>query len=293
MRAFAYVCLLAGTLLPPLHAAAQEGTSTLHVAARLVEVPVTVFDAHGRYVDSLRLTDFQIAENSLPQKIKYFANNSDSLACAILLDTTGSMGPTLARLKNSVVRLIDQLGPDDSVAIYSFAENLIPQQPLSKDKSAAKRAVLRMQAGGRTALYDALSETSQEMAKQSGKRAIVVFTDGDDNASVLTAQSAIKRATKNGVPLFSIAEGDATQSPKLKKVLTEISRSTGAESYEVKNLKDMGDIFQKISGELRHLYFISYQPPIEPVDGKWRMIEVKAGDGKQYRVRAKEGYLPN
>jgi Ca-activated chloride channel family protein len=285
------ICLLLMVPILVPHAVAQQ--SALRVEARLVEVSATIFDSNNRYIDGLTQDDFRVTENGQPQKLKYFESNTDSLSCAILLDTTGSMEKALPRLKNSILRLIDQLGPNDSVAIYSFAEQLVPQQEFTKDKAAAKRSVLRLRAGGNTALYDALSETSQEVNRQPGKKAIVVFTDGDDNASVLTAQAAVNRARKNGFPLFTIVEGEATQSPQLKKILSDLSKSSGGEAYEVKEPKDMEEVFLRISSELRHIYLLSYRPTPEPVDGKWRKVEVSINGSKVYRIRAKEGYFPN
>jgi VWFA-related protein len=74
--------------------------------------------------------------------------------------------------------------------------------------------------------------------------------------------------------------------------LTDLSRSTGGETYEVDDMKDIEEIFMKISSALKHIYLITYQPPLEPDDGKWRHIEVFVGDEKSYRIRAKEGYFP-
>jgi Ca-activated chloride channel family protein len=293
-KILASTCLLLVLLVQVPQAKTQQtGAAVLHVTAQLVEVPVTVLDSHGHYVDGLDRNEFKVMENGRPQTVKYFESSTDSLSCAILLDTTGSMERALPHLKNSVLRLIDQLGPDDSVMIYSFSESLTLQQDLTKDKAAAKRSVLQLRAGGDTALFDALSETSQEFGKKAGKKAIVVFTDGADNASVLTAQAAVRRAMKNGIPLFSIAEGEATMSPPLEKMLQDLSRSTGGETYAVRDLKDMEEVFQRISNAVRHIYLLSYQPPLEPADGKWRNIEVTIGTTKQYRIRAKEGYYPN
>jgi Ca-activated chloride channel family protein len=292
MNALAWIVLSAATFSAPIPASAQQPAATLRVTARLVEVPVTVLDSRGHYVDGLERGDFQIIENGQPQKIKYFEDNAGIISCAILLDTTGSMEKALPRLKNSVIRFIDELGADDSVAIYSFSEALVQQQKLTKDKAAAKRSVLRLRAGGNTALFDALTDVTGEIARESGKKVVVVFTDGDDNASVLTAQAAVRRATKDGVPLFSIAEGEATESVRLKKILTDISSNTGGEMYEIRSIKDIEEIFSKISTALQHIYLITYQPPLEPDDGKWRRIEVLIGDANKYRIRAKEGYFP-
>ena len=291
-NALAWIFLSIAAFSSTIPAFPQQPSTTLRVTTRLVEVPVTVMDSRGHYVDGLQREDFQIIENGQPQKIKYFENNAGFISCAILLDTTGSMEKALPRLKNSVVRFIDDLGPDDSVAIYSFSEALVQQQKLTKDKAEAKRSVLRLRARGNTALFDALTDVTGEIARQSGKKVVVVFTDGDDNASVLTAQAAVSRATKDGVPLFSIAEGEAMDSVRLKKILTDISSNTGGEMYEIRSMKDIEEIFSKISTALQHLYLVTYQPPLKPDDGKWRRIEVLVGNGIKYRIRAKEGYFP-
>jgi VWFA-related protein len=290
-----FICmlLLFVTTNVPGRSGAPQSTPVIHVKARLVEVSATIFDNRGHFVDGLNSNDFEILENGQPEAIKYFESNAETLSCAILLDTTGSMSIALPRLENSVLQLIEQLGSGDSVAVYSFANQLVLRQEFTKDKTAAKRAVVGLRAEGSTALFDAVAETVQEVSQQPGKKAIVVFTDGDDNASVLTAQAAVNRALKNGVPLFTIAEGEATKSPKLKKLLADLSKSSGGETYEVKNLKDIDEVFHRISNELRHIYLLSYQPPHEPADGKWRKIDVRVNNSKDYRVRAKEGYYPN
>jgi hypothetical protein len=74
--------------------------------------------------------------------------------------------------------------------------------------------------------------------------------------------------------------------------LTDISSNTGGEMYEIRSIKDIEEIFSKISTALQHIYLITYQPPLEPDDGKWRRIEVLIGDANKYRIRAKEGYFP-
>jgi len=273
-------------------ARAQQEITTLHVQAHLVEVAVTVTDGEGHFLDGLTRDNFHVLENGQPQKITSFENSAHALHCAILLDTTASMDSALPHVKNSVSRLIDELGPDDSVAIYTFADRLVIQQDWTTDKNAAKRAALRLRASGSTAFYDALAETSQEVAERPGKKAIVVFTDGDDNASVLNSVAASNRAKKDGIPLFTIAEGEATRSPKLKQILYDLGVSSGGSAYEAKSLSSIEEIFQKISDELRHMYLLTYEPHGDSSDGKWRSIAVSVDGRKELHARAREGYLP-
>jgi len=269
----------------------QDSLSTIKVNVRLVEVYATVLDHKGKYVDGLKSDDFKVLEDGKLQRISTFESNTDALSCAILLDTTGSMREALPRVKNSVVKLIDELGPQDAIAIYTFDDHLTVRQDFTTDKEAAKRAVLRTRAEGSTALFDALSEASEELAKRRGKKAFIFFTDGNDNASSLTASGAITHATKVGIPLYAIAEGEATHSADLGKVLNELSESTGGVAYRVKRADDIEEIFHTIADNLRHLYLMSYKPG-EVADGRWRKIDILVSGGGDYKLRAKQGYFP-
>jgi VWFA-related protein len=287
--------LLCTLLLLPAFLApcrAQDSLGTIKVDVRLVEVYATVLDHKGKFVDGLRSDNFQILENGRPQRISIFESNADALSCAILLDTTGSMREALPRVKNSVVKLMDTLDPQDSVAIFTFDDHLTVRQDFTTDKDAAKRAVLRTRAQGSTALFDAISEASEELAKRRGKKALIVFTDGDDNSSLLTAGGAIAQARKVGIPLYAIAEGEATHSSELGKVLNELSENTGGVAYRVRKADEIEEIFETIASNLRHLYLLSYKPLGDSSDGRWRKIDIQISGVQDYRLRAKQGYFP-
>jgi Ca-activated chloride channel family protein len=274
-----------------LGAYSQEPATIIKVQVRLVQVYASIHDQKGHFVDGLSRENFQVLEDEKPQQIAAFDSTSQSLSCAILLDTTGSMNEALPRVKNSIVRLIDELDPQDSVAIYTFDQRLVIRQEFTTDKSAAKRAVLRTRAEGATALFDALSEATQELSQRSGKKVLILFTDGDDNSSALNASAAVARAKKAGVPLYTIAEGEATHSKDLKKLLDDLSQRTGGAAYEVKKPGEIEQVFHQISEDLRHLYMISYRPPQAANDGKWRKIQLLVKGPQNYHVRAKEGYF--
>jgi len=287
------VCLgLAAFLGAILPARCQETVSApvIKVNVRLVEVYASIHDRKGHFVDGLNRESFQVLEDGRPQQIASFDSTSQSLSCAILLDTTGSMNEALPRVKNSIVKLIDELDAQDSVAIFTFDQRLVVRQDFTTDKAAAKRAALRTRAEGATALFDALSETTQELSQRSGKKVLILFTDGDDNSSALNASAAVARAKKAGVPLYTIAEGEATRSKNLRKLLDELSQSTGGSAFEVKKPGEIEMVFHEISEDLRHLYMIGYRPPGGSNNGKWRKIDLVVKGPEDYRIRAKEGY---
>jgi VWFA-related protein len=271
--------------------AAQDGAPVFRSDVRLVEVYATVFDHHGRYMDGLSGSNFQLLDEGVPQPIVTFESNLSSLSCAILLDTTGSMFRALPGVKNAVLRLIDQFRGEDSIAIYSFNTSLQVLQDFTTEKSALKTAVLRTRAAGETALFDAISQAAMAIGKRSGKKSMIVFTDGDDNASVLSANTALSRVKKLGIPIYSIAEGEAVASPALSRGLKEISQVTGGVAYTVKKPKDVETVFQDISEDLQHGYMLTYKPPAAQGFG-WRKIQLVLNGQKDYRLRTGEGYLP-
>jgi len=270
----------------------QQVPGAIKVEVHLVEVYARVYDHKGGYVDGLARDSFQVFDDGKSEQITNFETSGQSLSCGILLDTTGSMAAALPRVKNSIVNLINALDPQDSVAIYTFDSQLTVRQEFTTDKQAAKRAILRTRAEGQTALFDALSQAAQEVAGRAGKKVLIVFTDGDDNASALNATAAITRAKKLGIPLYAIAEGEATRSHNLRQILDELSERTGGAAYQVKKPAEIEEVFQKIAEDLKHLYMIAYQPLTNSGDSKWHKIEVAVRGVKDYRVRAREGYFP-
>jgi VWFA-related protein len=259
--------------------------------ARLVEVPATVTDARGRYVDNLSREQFLLLEEGKPQPLAAFESNSTGLSCALLLDTTGSMQAALPALKNAALKLIGQLREEDSVAVYTFNDTVSLLQPFSTDKQAAKRAVLKAYPDGTTALYDALTRVARDIAGRSGKKAIIVFTDGADNTSALAAETAIRRAKIVGAPVYAVAQGDALRNPALLKQLQSVALATGGLPYSIRNSNEIRSVFESVANDLKHGYLLAYRPPsTEP--RAWRRIEVQLSAAHSHKVRAREGYYP-
>ncbi len=272
-------------------AAAQDGEAVIRAEARLVEIPATVLDHKGRYVDGLRAELFSVADNGVAQRLVVFEGNDDGLSCAILLDTTASMASALPNMKNAVLRMIEQMREQDSVAVYGFDTSLRTLLNFTTDKRPAKAAVTRTRAAGATALFDAIAEAVREMSGRAGKKVLVVFTDGDDNSSVLNSNNAILRARKEGIPIYTVAEGEALHSKKLIEELTEISAVSGGLTYEIKKPHDAAKVFLDISEDMKHTYLLAYRPP-EAGNKKWRTIYVAVSGKEKYSVRAREGYYP-
>jgi VWFA-related protein len=281
MRPFAVLAMLV------LLASGQD--VVFKTETRLVEVYATIHDQHGKYVDGLSADRFRVLDEGKDQPIVAFESQGSALSCALVLDTTGSMQNTLPLVKNAAVTLIDDMRSGDSVAVYGFSTSLNLLQDFTEDRAAAKRSLLRTRASGATALFDALAQVTRDVSKRQGKKVIVVFTDGADNSSALRAQSAITRAKKCGIPIYTIAEGEALQSRELMKELRAIAEASGGTFYEAKKNGDIAPIFRDILNSLQHTYMLTYKPPAAE-GAKWRTIKLSVL-GADYRVRAKEGYF--
>jgi Ca-activated chloride channel family protein len=270
---------------------AQTPEAVFRTETRLVEIYATVVDHKGHYVDGIPQARFQVTDNGEPQQLVSFESNAVEFSCAILLDTTGSMTRVFPAVRNAILRLLDSFRDNDWVAVYGFSTGVELLQDFTLDKAAAKQAVVRARASGQTALYDAVSRVAGDVAGRKGKKSVVVFTDGDDNASTLSLPRVVERARALGIPMYVVAEGEALNQPGLFEGLKQIGRSTGAKAYAARETGSLGEVFKDIARDIQHTYLLAYRPP-KAGDDNWRRIQVSIEGLKDYKVRAREGYFP-
>jgi len=255
----------------------------------MVEVYATVTDGRGHYIDDLSARQFDVLENGQPKPVLAFENHNAPVSVALVFDASGSMVNTLPALKHAAMQLVDDLRPADSVAVYSFNDTVTELQPFTSEKDAAKRAILRTHPAGITSLYDALVRVNHDLAGRGGKKVIIVFSDGNDNASMLRASAAIDRAKARGIPIYTIAEGEALTNQQFIAELNKISQATGGTPFVIRRLSDIAAVFEKVSGDLLHGYLVAFQP--SPGDDReWRKIDVVLSGAKGLQVRAREGF---
>ncbi|HEV2447159.1 MAG TPA: VWA domain-containing protein, partial [Candidatus Sulfopaludibacter sp.] len=281
---------------PEKAAAAPRAAGTAPVeaifrtTARLVQVFATITDSRGRYVDGLTRDQFTVFDNGTAVPITAFENEASDVSWALLLDTTESMRASLPALKRAALKLIGELRANDSVAVYTLSGGVTELQPFTVDKDAAAHAVLKTEPGGMTALYDGLVRVVRDIANRAGKKAILVFTDGDDNISTLPAETAIRRAKAAGVPIYTIAKGADLHEATLRE-LAAISQSTGGLPFTLRSSSEILNVFEKVLEDLMHGYVLAFQPP-EAEGHTWRSIDVVLKAPKGRKVRARDGYYP-
>jgi VWFA-related protein len=200
------------------------------------------------------------------------------------------MAAALAALRSSALKLIDDLRPIDSVAAYSFNDSTEELQAFTTDKAAIKLAVLHIRHKGTTALHDALVRVTKQISPRTGKKAIVVFTDGADNSSLLASDAAIRAAKEAGVPVYAMAYGDALKSPVLLANLEAIANATGGLSLPVRDAAEMNSVFARVSHDITHGYLLSFKPTA--VDKRWHALQLVLRNPQGRKVRARGGYFP-
>jgi Ca-activated chloride channel family protein len=132
---------------------------------------------------------------------------------------------------------------------------------------------------------------NRDLSGRSGKKVIVVFTDGDDNTSTVTTEAAIHRAKAAGVPVYTIAQGEALGHPEFLKQLASVSKATGGVSFVIRQPSEIRGVFEHVSEDLMHGYLLAFRPS-SAEDPGWHSIEVVVRGSRGYQVRAREGYYP-
>lgn len=211
----------------------------------------------------------------------------------ILFDTSNYMYRGFVFAQDAIADFVRSLDTPDRVAFYSYSRDLSRAAILTADRSQVLRGVRATVAGDDAALYNALLLALKDAGQISGRKVVVVFSNGPDNASMVAPEDVAELAQSEGVPIYMISTREAKLEPISSAVFERMSAATGGKAYFAKNWQDQQKAFASIRDDLAHLYSLSYYPQSNPNRG-WRAISVKlVGENlKKYRVRTRSGYRP-
>lgn len=209
----------------------------------------------------------------------------------ILFDTSNYMYRGFVFAQDAIADFVRSLEGVSRVAFYSYSRDLSRGVPLTAERSAVLHGVRSTVAGDDAALYNCLLLTVKDAAQFTGRKAIVVFSNGPDNASLVPPEDVAELAQSTGTIIYMISTRDAQAEPISTAVFERMSKATGGKAYFAKSWKDETDAFASIREDLAHLYSLSYYPQPNPNRG-WRSISVKlVGENAQkYRIRTRDGY---
>jgi O6-methylguanine-DNA--protein-cysteine methyltransferase len=183
----------------------QRG-DVIELTATLVNVPVVVRDSNNRYITNLKKEHFRLFEDDMEQEIVFFSNTEEPFNVALLLDTSGSTREELPRIQDAAITFVEQLHDYDRVMVISFDDDIDLQCELTSDRREITRAIGRVRSGGSTRLYDAIAYTlDQHLNHVSGRKAVVLFTDGVDTGSRNASfESTLRDLEESNVLVYSI-----------------------------------------------------------------------------------------
>jgi VWFA-related protein len=302
----------------------------IHVVVNMVQLNVAVTDKKGNYVTGLKPDDFQILEDGIVEKPATFAEGNmparnlgdlggqvpggakgaagllaqgpssqtlneliSGANVFILFDTSDYMYRGFVFAQDAITEFVRSLENADKIAFYSYSRDLSRAASLTSDRSQVLEAVRSTVAGDQAALYNCLLLTLKDAAQNTGRKVIVVFSNGPDNSSVVPPEDVAEFAQSTGVSIYMISTQTARLEPVSTAVFDRMTAATGGKAYFAKNWKDEHQAFASIRDDLAHLYSLSYYPKFNPNTG-WRSITVKLmGDRlRNDKVRTRKGYRP-
>jgi Ca-activated chloride channel family protein len=282
-------------------AAGGQPVATFKASVDLVRVSAVVRDKKGRFVWDLTSRDFEITDGGIKRAITDFRRDTAGVSVALLFDVSGSMEGRMSEAREAAAHLLSWLGQaDDEAAIFTFDTQLDEVMPFTRGVHAVPGQLASVTPFGATSLHDAIARTAERVATREGlRRAVVVFTDGQDNASRLTPGEVSGIASAIDVPVYIVGVVSPIDDPAaatsalsaehsaLAGPLSDLAAWTGGRTFIVSGTAQRSIVARQIVDELRHLYLMAFESSGAP---GWHPLVVRARD-KDLIVRARSGYI--
>jgi VWFA-related protein len=301
---------------------------TFRVKVDMVVLSFTVTDSKGKYVNGLKPKDFKVYEDEIPQKLSTFTEgnrqplqvlesgetrplSADAAPAAgrgvvdlradsfqgtnvfVLFDTSNYMYRGFVYASDAIADFIRGLDRADSIAVYTYSRNLNRAVPLNRDRTQAISGLRKAVAGDDSALYNCLLLTLRDAAKVPGRKVVIVFSNGPDNASMVAPDDVRVVAEDEGIPIYVISTNEVNKDSISSNIFRRISTQTGGKSYFAKTWQKQVEAFESIREDLGNSYTITYYPQPNPNEGFRRItIHLTNDEIKKYKIRARPGYRP-
>jgi Ca-activated chloride channel family protein len=273
----------------------DEG-DTVKVVSNLVPIPASVVDVKGMAMTGLKLEDFELRVDGQPKAISDMTRTETNVRMAMLFDNSGSLDMAREFEKQAARHFFRQvMRPADEAAIYSIATDSYLAQPLTSDVSLLERTIEGFgRPDGSTSLFDAIIDATAYLHPYSGRRVLVIVSDGIETTSRNDFETTMQRVLATDCQIFVVQTGlyDGVNLRALaaERRMEQFTGQTGGAVYIPKSNSELNDAFQQIAADLAHQYVLSYYPGDEPRDGRFHTIDLRLKSRKDVRVRARRGY---
>jgi len=280
----------------------EHGGFTLKRNVDEVVLNVTVLDDGGHLVTDLKRDDFKVFEDGVPQTIASFQHQDIPVSIGMIIDNSGSMRDKRAAVNTAALDLVRASNRDDEAFVVNFSDEAFIDQDFTSDIGKLREGLSHIDSKGGTALYDAVVASADQLAKNAKrpKQALLIITDGEDNASTFSLEQTIRRVQDlQGPVVYSIGllfgdEGGGRESRRAKRALKLLSDETGGIAFFPKSLADVDAIAAEVARDIRSQYTIGYHSTKPASQGGYRAVKVEvhaAGHGKLF-ARTRSGYYP-
>jgi VWFA-related protein len=311
-----------GTLLR-----AQDQHPVFRVKVDMVVLSFQVTDSKNHYINGLKPGDFRIYEDGILQKISTFAEGASTPVAVnldgttrpmlvdakkdalpgldrpdafvgtnvfVLFDTSNFMYRGFVYAEDAIADFVRGLDHADSVAVYTFSRNLSRAAPLTREHADAIDGLRNAVAGDDTALYNALLLTIRDAAKVPGRKVVIVFSNGPDNASMVAPDDVRAVAEDEGIPIYVISTAEVNKDPISSGVFRRLAQRTGGKAYWARTWQKQVEAFEDIREDMSNSYTISYYPAANPNEGFRKIgVDIVSDPGKKWRVHSRPGYRPS
>ncbi len=306
--------------------AQEEQRPVFRVKVDMVVLSFTITDNRNHYINGLKPADFRIYEDGILQRMNTFAEGAkpplgvteDGKAVPlvdakrqggpgldrpdafvgtnvfILFDTSNFMYRGFVYAEDAISDFIRGLDRADSVAVYTFSRNLSRAAVLTREKNEALSGLRKAVAGDDTALYNALLLTVRDAAKIPGRKVVIVFSNGPDNASMVAPDDVRAVAEDEGIPIYVISTNEVNKDQISSNVFRRIAQRTGGKAYWARSWQKQVEAFEDIREDLGNSYTVTYYPAPNPNEGFRKiLVEIVSDPGKKFRVHTRPGYRPS
>lgn len=304
MRKGVGLIVVCGLLVAGVHA---QDAPVFRSSIDLVPLSVVVTDGQQRFVKGLLAEDFSVFEDGIQQDVSFFASNVVPIDLAILLDTSASMTDKMGTVQEAAIGFASRISAGDRLTVVDIKDSVKTLYPLGEDLDSALAAIRATTARGGTALYNGLYTTMKEIVKhrrtngEVRREAIVVLSDGDDTASLVSADDVLEVAKQAGIAIYPIVLKSAASVKQAhdsaRRVFSQsefamrsLAKETGARVLVATDVSELAAAYGLISEELASQYALGYTPKNVRTDGKFRRLVVRVSQpGAQTRTRS--GYV--
>lgn len=254
-----------------------------------VQVPTTVTTGNGQFVKGLDRTAFSVFEAGVAQRVTGFAAETTDVTLALAVDTSASMEKSIEDVRAQVKEFLAPVPPGWPTTVMSFDHAVYTVARPGTSPAERDRAIDALKAWGGTALYTAIIEAIRQVSSTIGRKAVVVFTDGDDRDSAIDAKELRQMIEESDAAIYFVTAGDASRPGPTLTLLEQLAEISGGRVVHGRNRDGLRDAFAEVREEIRNQYLLTYVPAKLERPGTWRPLRVKV-DCEGCRVRARTGY---